>query len=430
MECSLHCSLATADGSRAETIDATAIVGAESIRLLGPAGIERAFDIRDIVGIGAKDRTVRLDICNGSSVVLDRLGGRQDELMKGICRSKNDLALADLLPNEVPRLRGIVGDLRRSSDSGAPGQLEKCELRVYHDALVLVPEKSMVVRFPLSGLASVGVEKYSLAIHLEGGRSISIAKLGRELEPTRRAIADAMTECRAASASLLKDLVPAAEPGALDEWAKRIAGGRFVRLSDLEASFSGVTKAIGDRLERAGIGDQIDHLSSIGSSEMSRVGMRRRVRGGEAAEEFWTLVPIPSYDGGSAGNAIAFDGTDHASPGGATLFFRILPRQRFKAIGGTIDPAEMEGAMESTALGLEWNALQREPLTLSSEDILLPDNARHRHAINIVPGLKGLRERFIGKVVHSSPERWAEVTRELLGFNVSASRDDEVFAQS
>ena len=349
-------------------------------------------------------------------------------VLKGICKKKNALALQDLLSGEIQRMREVDGEIRRPSPAGAPGALEKCELRVYRDGIIVIPERSELLRLPVSRLASVGVEKYSLAIRLDDGRCVAISKLGRELEPTRKAIADSLADCRLRSLALLRDLLSESTTAELEPWARATANGKVVKLADLEAGLTGATGAIGHRLEDAGLGEQCRHLSLIGSGEKSRVGLRRRVRGRDSTDDIWTLVPIVSTCDGKAGNAIALEGTDEAQPTHATYFFRIVSRESFRSSGGVIDESDLERAMDATGRALESIDFRREPFALTEEELAHPERANLRHILNLVPGLRELRQRFIGRVVHSSLERWAERTEELLRFNVSALRDDEILA--
>ncbi len=428
MEFPLHCSLATDDGSRREAIDATASIGADSLRLVRNDDSDLVIDLRQVVCAETKDRAVRLVTCEGTEMLLDRLGGRQEELLRYIWTSKNDLLHSDLFGSEVPRIKGVNGELRTVTPAGAPLPLQKCELRVYRDFLTVSPERSDLVRVPFSRLEGAGVEKYSLVVRTKDGNQIAISKLGRDLEPARRAIAGAMADSRQRSVGILRDLVPSAEMAAIEALAMTTADGSFVSLADLESSVPCAAGAVDARLESAGIGERCRQLSSVGQSGMTRIAMRRRITRGEIKDDFWTLVPIASSEDGSMGNAIALQSTEDAPECRATLFFRIVPRASFSSSGGVLSENDVARALDEVGDALELSVFQRAPIVLSDLELTMPENARYRHAVSSIPGLSGLRHRFIGKVMHSSPEQWAETTRELLRFNVSAASDDEVFA--
>jgi len=157
--------------------------------------------------------------------------------------------------------------------------------------------------------------------------------------------------------------------------------------------------------------------------------LRRRVRGTEATEDIWTLVPIVSTDGGMAGNAFVLEGTDEPLPTRATYIFRIISREAFRASAGTVSESDIAREMDAICSAMASIDFKREGLALNDQELASPENARIRHALNLVPGLRELRQRFIGRVVHSPPETWAERTGELLKSNVLAVRDDDILSE-
>lgn len=54
-----------------------------------------------------------------------------------------------------------------------------------------------------------------------------------------------------------------------------------------------------------------------------------------------------------------------------------------------------------------------------------PKYLKYKFAVLRSPSLRILRTRFIGRVIHSSPEQWKKDVTDLLKFNVSA-KDDSV----
>jgi hypothetical protein len=54
----------------------------------------------------------------------------------------------------------------------------------------------------------------------------------------------------------------------------------------------------------------------------------------------------------------------------------------------------------------------------------------HRYSISRLPGLRDLRARFIGRVVHSSEEQWKGDIASLLAFNRNSIDDGEKWISS
>jgi len=68
---------------------------------------------------------------------------------------------------------------------------------------------------------------------------------------------------------------------------------------------------------------------------------------------------------------------------------------------------------------------RREPIYLAEERLYEPRYARYRFSVMRLPELRRLRELFIGRVIHSSPEQWKRDVEDLLRFNVTAAGDAE-----
>jgi len=66
---------------------------------------------------------------------------------------------------------------------------------------------------------------------------------------------------------------------------------------------------------------------------------------------------------------------------------------------------------------------RREPIYLPEDRFDENDYIKYRIALRKVPSLKLLRDLFIGRVIHASPQQWKNDVLELLKFNVS-TRDD------
>ena len=68
---------------------------------------------------------------------------------------------------------------------------------------------------------------------------------------------------------------------------------------------------------------------------------------------------------------------------------------------------------------------RREPIYLSDDKLKQPQYAAYRFAIGKLPALQSLRQLFIGRVIHSSPEQWKKDAAELLKFNTASTDDGE-----
>ena len=66
---------------------------------------------------------------------------------------------------------------------------------------------------------------------------------------------------------------------------------------------------------------------------------------------------------------------------------------------------------------------RREPIYLPDERLEEPQYQKYKFAIAKIPALSGLRQLFIGRVIHRTPEQWKNDTMDLLKFNISTQDD-------
>jgi hypothetical protein len=76
-----------------------------------------------------------------------------------------------------------------------------------------------------------------------------------------------------------------------------------------------------------------------------------------------------------------------------------------------------EKCMDLLTAALQDINFRREPIYLRDDQLADPKYSRYRFSIIIMPSLRELRQRFIGRVPHTSPEEWAARVDDLLAFN-------------
>jgi hypothetical protein len=173
--------------------------------------------------------------------------------------------------------------------------------------------------------------------------------------------------------------------------------------------------ALEARLRASGMGGEYDHLTSLGKKNMVRIGIKRSLLASEG-EYIWFMVPLLDNEG----NAVAMEATSGPTGGRATYFFRVAPRERYPGMDTGTRREEAEECMDILTAGLQEINFRRKPIYLKDEDLLAPENARYRFSITLIPALRDLRGRFIGRVAHTSPEDWTVKVNELLTFNANA----------
>jgi hypothetical protein len=121
------------------------------------------------------------------------------------------------------------------------------------------------------------------------------------------------------------------------------------------------------------------------------------------------------------------DGTDEADEQGrATYFFRLAGRQEYAGGLGLEDlRARTEALLPVISRCLVEVNFRREPIYLPEEQLAAPEHRRYWFAMERLPALRMLRESYIGRVAHVTPEQWREDAADLLRFNVTAKNETE-----
>jgi hypothetical protein len=98
----------------------------------------------------------------------------------------------------------------------------------------------------------------------------------------------------------------------------------------------------------------------------------------------------------------------------ATYLFRIAARD--SSAGGAVDlQAETEQMLRRVNRCMLAINFRREPIYLPEEKLTEPQYLRYLYAMRRLPALAELRERFIGRVPHTSLEQWQQGINALLG---------------
>ena len=145
---------------------------------------------------------------------------------------------------------------------------------------------------------------------------------------------------------------------------------------------------------------------------------------GVTGDYIWFLVPIIADVASSSGNAIAFEASGSDSSR-ATYLFRIAGRKEYPGFSASEKKLTAEAALERTVNALVEINFRREPIYLDEAALLSEAHTHYRYAINALPGLRDLRERFIGRVQHVSAEQYVQQIDDLLTFNTTSRSDSD-----
>jgi hypothetical protein len=181
------------------------------------------------------------------------------------------------------------------------------------------------------------------------------------------------------------------------------------------------------KITSVGLNYSYAFLKELGRQDKIAIGFKRGLMGDLTGEYTWFLVPIYGTVEKGYGNAIAMEAaetTGEESAGKATYFFRMISRKDFPTLQAT---EQLDGEVDKLLKTINRCMLdinfRREPIYLPEERLDEADYVKYKIASQRIPSLQTLRNLYIGRVMHASPEQWKNDVMELLRFNV-ATLDD------
>jgi hypothetical protein len=290
--------------------------------------------------------------------------------------------------------------------------------------------------------------------------------MGAQLDPLTKALSDADNKLQLKVQSLLKEILPEMDPATIKKVSKFMKEGKLARRSDIESFSPMLWTALEKRLGTIGIKEEYDFLKSLSQQEKICMGIKRGLMGELTGDYFWFFVPIYSTDPKKPGNAVAMEASSGTTTSGedtsgeetpsegnsgggtsgeeassedtseegaasegvgrATYFFRIVSRNDYPEYKNIEDlHREFDDLTKKISRCMIDINFRREPIYLPDERLDEPKYLKYKFAVLRSPSLRILRTRFIGRVIHSSPEQWKKDVTDLLKFNVSA-KDDSV----
>lgn len=424
LECSASYSLSDDTGLITAKDDVRVRLGEDNLSVLPKFGEPLFLALRDILEISEDDYKIHLNLTSKEKLTIFNLGYKYEDFLRILSRLRNEILLKDMLMQETLRKSGVESEFVHFEENGQELQKGKCEPRLYETALVIIPEKGELIRIPYSDILEIQVEDFQLAITTDFGEKLVFSRMGKHFDPFTKTLSDLMNELSLKVQSSLKELLPEADPSVIRRVARFMKEGKAAKRSDLESISPDLWVELEKKLEAAGIKEEYDFLKSLSQKEKMCIGLKRGLLGDLTGEYIWFLIPVYSTNPQQPGNAVAMEAISGEGRGKATYFFRIVSRKDYPNFK-SIDELHREAdnfikRINRCMLAINF---RREPIYLPDERLEEPQYQKYKFAIAKIPALRQLRQLFIGRVIHSSPEQWKNDVMDLLKFNVSTMDD-------
>ena len=430
MECPLSYCLSNENNQEIAEGEAHARLDEETLSILPKFGEVLFISYRDIFEVSEKDYRIHLMLSSGETLTLSNLGYKYDDFLRVLSKLRNELLLKDMLMHETLRKSGAEAEFVLYAENGVEQQKGKCEPRLYETAMVILPEKGEIFRVPYSSISKINEEDYALAIEMESERRIVISKMGAQFDPFTTTLSRLMNELSIKVQSSLKELLPRANPMVLRQAARFMKEGRAAKRSDIESISPELWREMENKLDIMGLKEEYELLKSLSQQEKICIGLKRGLLGDLTGEYIWFLILIYDTNETKPGNAVALEATSGEGGGKATYFFKLVSRKEYPTFENMEDlHREADNFIKKINQCMLAINFRREPIYLPDEKLEDPRYQKYKFAIAKIPELRLLRERFIGRVIHSSHEQWKKDVMDLLKFNVSTQNDDAKWRQ-
>jgi len=426
MECPLSYSLDDTNGEKIASGDGQARLDGENLSIL-PRFDETLFSpFRDILAISERDYKIHLTLTSKEKLTIFNLGHKHEDFLRVLSRLRNEILLKDMLMHETLRKSGVEAEFVYFDDGGNEKQRGKCEPRLYETAIVIIPEKGELVRIPYSDILEIRDEDFILAITTDFGEKFLLSKMGKQFDPFKETLSDLINELSLKTQYSLKELLPEANPSVIRRVARFMKEGKAARRGDIESVSPELWVELEKKLETAGVKEEYNFLKSLAQKEKMCIGLKRGLLGDLTGEYIWFLIPIYSTNQKEPGNAVAMESISGEGGGKATYFFRIVGRKDYPNFKNKEEiDREIDSFIKKINRCMLAINFRREPIYLPDEKLEEPRYQRYRFAIQKIPELQTLRQLFIGRVSHSSPEQWKQDVIDLLKFNVAVEDDGQ-----
>jgi hypothetical protein len=352
---------------------------------------------------------------------------------------------------------GFEAQFTSLDSNGEINQTGNCEIRLFDTALVVLPQKGEPIRLPYCYISQINKQDYKLALANEFGEKMEFSRLGQKFDSLAKALSDAFNKMMSRTQETIKELIPEADPFVVHQLAAYMKDGRAAKKEDIEQLSKDFWRRLTKRIEEAGISTEYEFLFSLAMKDQVCVGIKRGLMGDLTGVYTWLLFPLRNAGSNRLSNVVALeafisendnqenkehlmepkdqepeeernqDPSEDQTPAtaGATYFFRIIGRKEYAQAKDQDLIRELENFTKNISRAMIDVNFRREPIYLSEDQLDSTKYVQYRFAIARMPSLRMLRDLFIGRVIHSSPEQWKSDATSLLAFNTKSLDDKE-----
>ncbi len=408
------------------------------------------FAYTDIVGISDYDYKVDLFLTSKEKLNLWGLGYQYEDFLFQLYKLRNELTLKYLLMEESLLQAGFEAQYTKLDPNGQTNQTGSSEIRLYDNAIVVLPQKNEPIRQPYCYITNVNKQDYKLTITNESQEKIELTRLGQNFDPLAKALSDAINKMILRTQQTIKELIPEATPITINKLAALMKDGRAAKRVEIEQYSPDFWRRLTKKIDEANLTMEYEFLNSLAAKDQVCVGIKRGLMGDLTGSYIWMLFPLLNPGTNRLSNTIALeafstidkteengnseteeennqtpDEEQKPAATGATYFFRQTGRNKYSQTKDEDLTKELESFIKNINRSMIEINFRREPIYLTDNQLDSSEYTQYRFAIAKISSLKTLRDQFIGRIIHASQKQWQADVTSLLAFNTKSLDDKE-----
>ncbi len=225
------------------------------------------YSYTDFLGASEGDYQINLFLPLNEKLNLSRLGYQYEDFLREFFRLRNELLLKYLLMEDEL----IQGSFEAQYTCfNSRGQLEhkgSCELRIYETAVVVLPQKNEPIRIPYCYIKQVTKGDWKLVIIDDFGEKYEFSQMGEKFDTFTKRLAEANNTLTRRSQETVKEIVPEADPTAVQKLAVLLKDGKGAKRQQIESLSPQFWKRIIENIKDAGLEEEYKFLDSMAAHE-------------------------------------------------------------------------------------------------------------------------------------------------------------------
>lgn len=368
----------------------------------------------EIIAFSLADYRVEIQTRDGM-VAISHMGQAAQWLYDKLYASYNNAVLSALLVESAYSFEAYGEYIAEENGMIRQGT---AILRLYEDCVCILPPNEHARRVPLCFLTGMEKSGYTLTLTLSTGERYSLLKLGRELNNLQRMLTDGLQALRERTMVWIKELAPSLGSMQVAMAARMMPLGTAAPIKKLSSAAPPLAAALEQRIRDSHIAQTYPWLCDFCGGQDLAVGSLPPPRKPKTAQ---------TGPGISSGMISAQTNLPTKQPSAPTkpeepkpILWVIAPdrEQRVAAVELALADNEaaatylyrIDGEWEPFALlmdrVLEATGFQRKVLLLPNEKLNTPEHLADAMMVHRTPALAMLRSCFVGRAIHSSPDRW------------------------